>query len=90
MVESGTVPQMMASTTAHKINLAVCCAIIFQSKQDDIPAIWTTGINHSAQPIISADGKEIELEVNFVEVKNYPYGPKCKFNRKVDCLAFGS
>ena len=49
VVESGTVPQIMASTTDHKFTLlpftsasgeAVCCAIIFQSKQDGVPATW--------------------------------------------------
>jgi hypothetical protein len=70
---------------------AVCCAIIFQSKQDGVPATWTTGIDHSVQPILSADENEIELEGNFGEGKYYPGGPKCKFNGKVvDCLTFSS
>ena len=100
VVESGTVPQMMASTTDHKFTLfpftsasgeAVCCAIIFQSKQDGVPGTWTTGIDHSVQPILTADGNEIELEVNFGEGKYYPGGPKCKFNGKVvECLTFVS
>jgi hypothetical protein len=100
VVESGTVPQIMASTTDHKFTLlpftsasgeAVCCAIIFQSKQDGVPATWTTGIDHSVQPMLSADENEIELEGNFGEGKYYPGGPKCKFNGKVvDCLTFSS
>ena len=100
VVESGTIPQIVASTTDHKFTLlpfasvtskAVCCIIIFQSKQDGVPATWTTGIDHSVQPVLSGDGKEIILELNFGEGKYYPGGPKCKYKGKiVDCLTFAS
>ncbi len=100
VVESGTIPQIVASTTDHKFCLlpftsatgkAVCCIIIFQSKQDGVPATWTTGIDHSVQPVLSGDGKEIILELNFGEGKYYPGGPKCKYKGKiVDCLTFAS
>ena len=43
------------------------------------------------QPVLSGDGKEIILELNFGEGKYYPGGPKCKYKGKiVDCLTFAS
>ena len=50
VVERGTTPQTMASTTDHKFTLlpftsasgeAVCCAIIYQGK-GTVPATWKT------------------------------------------------
>ena len=89
----------MASTTDHKFTLlsftsasgeAVCCAIIFQGK-GTVPATWKTGIDLSVTPILTADGKEFNLELNFGEGKYYPGGPKCKYNGKVvDCLTYTS
>ena len=100
VVGSGTIPQIVASTTDHKFTLlpftsatreAICCIIIFQSKQESVPATWTTGIDHSVQPVLSEDGKEIVLEFNFGEGKYYPGGPKCKYRGKnVDCLTIAS
>jgi hypothetical protein len=99
VVEQGTTPQTMASTTDHKFTLlpftsasgeAVCCAIIFQGK-GTVSATWTTGVDHSVTPILTADGKEFHLELNFGEGKYYPGGPKCKYNGKVvDCLTYTS
>jgi hypothetical protein len=87
----------MASTTDHKLTLlpltsasgeAVCCAIIFQGK-GTVPATWKTGIDLSVTPMLTADGKEFDLELNFGEGKYYPGGPKCKYNGKVvDCFVF--
>jgi hypothetical protein len=98
VVERGTVPQIMSSTTDHKFTMlpftsasgeAVCCAIIFQGK-GAVPATWRTGINHSITPFLTENG-ELDLEDNFGEGKYYPGGPKCKYNGKVvDCLVFTS
>ena len=59
VVERGTTPQIMSSTTDHKFTLlpftsasgeAVCCAIIFQGK-GVVPSTWRTGVDHSVTPI---------------------------------------
>ncbi len=99
VVERGTAPQIMSSTTDNKFTLlpftsasgkAVCCAIISQGK-GDVPATWRTGVDHSITPILTEDGKEIDLELNFGEGKYYPGGPTCKYNGKVvNCLTFTS
>ena len=96
IVERGTVPQIIACTTDHKFTLhpftsasghAVCCVVIFQGKQGKVPAIWRTGIDHTVTPIFTADGKEIDFELNFGNGKYYPGGPTCRYNNKiVDCL----
>jgi hypothetical protein len=98
VVERGTAPQIMSSTTDHKFTLlpftsasgdAVCCAIIFQGK-GNVPSTWRTGVDHSVTPILTADG-EFDLVLNFGEGKYYPGGPTCKYNGKVvDCLVFTS
>jgi hypothetical protein len=89
VVERGTTPQIMASTTDHKFTLlpftsasgkAVCCCIIFQGK-GDVPSTWRTGVDLIVTPILTEDGKELNLEVNFGEGKFYP---------EVDCLAYTS
>ena len=87
----------MASTTDHKFTLlpftsasgeAVCCAIIFQGK-GTVPATWKTGIDLSVTPILTANGNNIDMDINFGEGKYYPGGPTCKYNGKVvDCLTF--
>ena len=99
VVERGTTPQIMSSTTDHKFTLlpftsasgeAICGAIIFQGK-GEVPATWRTGVDHSVTPILTEDGKEFDLELNFGEGKYYPGGPTCKYNGKVvDCLTFTS
>ena len=101
VVERGTTPQIMASTTDHKFTLllftsasasgkVVCCCIIFQGK-GDVPATQRTGVDLTVTPILTEDGKELDLELNFGEGKYYPGGPTCKYNGKVvDCLAYTS
>jgi hypothetical protein len=63
VVERGTTPQTMASTTDHKFTLlpftsasgeAVCCAIIFQGK-GTVPATWRTGIDLSRPSLSGAE-----------------------------------
>ena len=53
IVERGTVPQTIASTTDHKFTLlpftstsgkAECCAVIFQGKHNEVLATWRTGV----------------------------------------------
>ncbi len=99
VVGSGTVPQIVASITDHKFTIlpftsatgeAICCVIIFQSKQEGVPATWTTGIDQSVLPVLSYE-KDLVLELNIGEGKYYPGGPKCKYHGKtVDCLTFAS
>jgi hypothetical protein len=64
VVERGTVPQTMASTTDQKFTMlpftsasgeAVCCVVIFQSKSQAVPATWRTGIDYSVSPILTAN-----------------------------------
>ncbi|KAL3804780.1 hypothetical protein ACHAW5_001887 [Stephanodiscus triporus] len=98
VVQRGTAPQIMSSTTDHKFTMlpftsasgeAVCCVIIFQGK-GGVPATWRTGVDHSVTPILAVDG-EFHLELNFGEGKYYPGGPTCKYNGKfVDSLVFTS
>ena len=70
VVERGSVAQVMASTTDHKFTLlpftsasgeAVCCMVIFQSKKGNVPFTRRTGIDHTINPILTVDGKEIVL-----------------------------
>jgi hypothetical protein len=99
VIERGTTPQIMASMTDHKFTLllftsasgkAVDCCIIFQGK-GDVPATWRTGVDLTVIPILTEDGKELDLELNFGEGKYYAGGPRCKCNGKVvDCLAYTS
>ena len=54
-----------------------------------MPAIWRTGIDHTVTPIFTADGKEIDFELNFGNGKYYSGGPTCRYNSKVvDCLTY--
>jgi len=56
-----------------------------------VPAIWRTGIDHTVTTIFTADGKEIDFELNFGNGKYYPGGPTCRYNNKVvDCLTYVS
>ena len=91
MVKRGTVPQTRTSTTDPKFTTlpfksasgeAVCCAVIFQSKSHAVPATWCTGINYSITPILSANGEDIDIEMNVGKGKYYPGGPTCQFNGK--------
>ena len=98
VVERGTVPQTMASTTDQKFTMlpftsasveAVCCTLIFQRKSQAVPAPWCTGIDYSITPILSANGEEIDVEMNVGKGKYYPGGLSCQYNGKtVDCLIF--
>ena len=83
-------PQSMASTTDHRFTLfpftsangeAVCCVIIFQSKQEKVPLYWQMGIDATVDPIRHEDG-EIDMVANKGKGKFFPGGPKCKYNRK--------
>jgi hypothetical protein len=99
VVERGTTPQIMALTSDHKFTLlpftsasgeAVCCCIIFQGK-GDVPATWRSGVDLTVTPILTEDGKELDLELNFGVGKYYLGGLTCKYNGKVvDCLAYTS
>ncbi len=98
ILEKGTVPQTIASTADHKFTLlpftlasgeAVCCAVIFQGKHTEVPATWRTGVDFCITPILSEDGNEINIGLNFGDGKYYPGGPSCIYNGKiVDCLTY--
>jgi hypothetical protein len=95
VVEKGTVPQTIASTTDHKFTLlpftsasgkAVCCAVIFQGKHTEVPATWRTRVDFRITPILTEDGKEIDIVLNFGDGTG---GPSCIYNGKiVDCLTY--
>ena len=87
VVKRGTVPQAMASITDHKFTMlsfmsalgeVVCCAVIFQSKSQAAPETWHMGIGYSITPILSANGEEIDIEMNIRNGKYYPGGPTCQ------------
>ena len=72
IVEIGTVPQTIASTTDHKFTLlpftsasgeAVCCVVIFQGKQSEVPATWRTGVDLTVTPILTANGNKIDMDI---------------------------
>ena len=97
-MERGTVTQMIASTTDHKFTLlpftsasgeAVCCVVIFQGKQSEVQATWRAGVDLTVTSSLTADGNNIDMDINFGEGKYYPGGPTCKYNGKVvDCFTF--
>ena len=97
IVQKGTVPQTIASTTDHKFTLlpftsasgeAVCCAVIFQGKLTEIPATWRTGVDVRVTPIMTENGEEIDVEMYLGKGKYYPGGPTCTYNgNTVDCLS---
>ena len=54
IVKQGTTPQVICSTADHMFTIlpftsdlgeAVCCVIIFQHKEREVPMAWKTGIN---------------------------------------------
>ena len=49
------------------------------------------GIDYSITPILSANGEEIDAEMNVWKGNYYPGGPTCQYNGKIfDCLTFVS
>ena len=100
IVEHGTRPQTICSTADHRFTIlpftsgsgeAVCCVIIFQHKEEEVPVTWKTGIDITVENPIQNEKGEIDLELNIGESKYYPEGPKCKYRGKeVDCLTFAS
>jgi hypothetical protein len=100
IVEHGTRPQTICSTADHRFTIlpftsgsgeAVCCVIIFQHKEEEVPATWKTGIDITVKNPLRNEKGEIDLELNLGERKYYPEGPKCKYRGKeVDCLTFAS
>ena len=100
IVEHGTRPQTICSTADHRFTIlpftsssgeAVCCVIIFQHKEEEVPVTWKTGIDITVENPIRNEKGEIDLELNIGESKYYPEGPKCKYRGKeVDCLTFAS
>jgi hypothetical protein len=100
IVQHGTVPQVVCSTADHRFTIlpftsgsgeAVCCVIIFQHKEEEVPMTWKTGIDITVENPIRNEKGEIDLELNIGESKYYPEGPKCMYRGKqVDCLTFAS
>lgn len=100
IVEQDTTPQIICSTADHRFTIlpftsgsgeALCCVIIFQHKEDEVPMTWKACIDITVENPIRNKRGEIDLELNFGESKFYPEGPKCKYRGKVvDCLTFAS
>ena len=76
--------QIVTCTTDQKFSLfpftaesseAVCCIVIFQGKQGEAPSTWRTCVDHSVNPILHLDGKDIDINANFGGGKNFPGGP---------------
>jgi hypothetical protein len=53
---------------------AVCCEVIFQGKHTEVPATWRTGVDFCITPILTEDGKEIDVGLNFGDGKITPVG----------------
>ena len=100
IVEKGTTPQIICSTTDHWFTIlpftsgsgeAVCCALIFQHKGEEVPMIWKSVIDITVENPVCNEKEELDLELNVCESQYYPGGPKCIFRGKeVDCLTFAS
>ena len=100
IVKQGTTPQVICSTADQRLTIlpftsgsveAVCCVIIFQHKEEEVPMTWKTGMDITVENTIHNKRGEIDLELNICESKFYPEGPKCKYRGKVvDCLTFAS
>ncbi len=100
MVEHDTRPQVICSTADHRFTIlpftsgsgeVVCCVLIFQHKEEEVPVTWKTGIDITVENPIRNEKGEIDLELNVGRSKYYPEGPKCKYRGKVvDCLTFAS
>ena len=70
---------------------AICCVVIFQHKEEEVPMTWKTGINITVENPIWNEKGEIYLELNIGDSKYYPEGPKCNYRGKeVECLTFAS
>ncbi len=100
IVEQDTRPQVICSTADHRFTIlpftsgsgeAVCCVIIFQHKEEEVPVTWKTGIDITVENPLRNEKGEIDLELNIGQSKYYPEGPKCKYRgRDVECLTFAS
>lgn len=45
----------------------VCFKVIFQGNQSEVSVRWRSGVDLSGTPIVTVDGKEIYMELNFGE-----------------------
>ena len=73
IVPTGTVPQILCSTNDHKFTIlpftsasgkAVCCVVIFKSETEEVPILWKTGMDITAEnPAKNSKGK-IDFQLN--------------------------
>jgi hypothetical protein len=68
IVKQGTTPQVVCSTADQRFTIlpftsgsveAVCCVIIFQHKEEEVPMTWKTGINTTVENPICNERQEI-------------------------------
>jgi hypothetical protein len=100
IVKCNTTPQVICNTADQRFTIlpftsgsieAVCCVLIFQHKEEEVPMTWKTGIDITLTNPVCNDKGEIDFELNLGESKYYPEGPKCMYRGKeVDCLNFAS
>ena len=78
---------MLCSTSDCKFTLlpftsasgeAVCCVVIFQQSEGQVPEIWLKGIDQQVLPVTRADGS-VDISASEGSGKFYPYGPTCEF-----------
>ena len=99
IVERGTLPQTICCTNDHRFTVlpftsasghAVCCVVIFQHANKELPILWKSGVDILVEPARNANG-EIEYGLNIGEGKYHPGGPTCRYRGKdVKCLTFAS
>ena len=78
IVEKGTTPQIICSTTDHRFTIlpftsgsgeAVCCVLIFQHKGEEVPMTWKSGIDITVENPVCNEKGGIDLELNVGESK---------------------
>ena len=88
IVERGTLPQtIICCTNDHRFTVlpftsasghAVCCVIIFQHANKELPILWKSGVDILVEPVKNANG-EIEYGLNIGEEKYHPVGSTCRY-----------
>ena len=90
---------MLCSTSDYKFTLlpftsalskAVCCVVIFQQKNSEVPEIWQAGQDLQVPPV-KRDNNSMNIAASKSPGKHFPGGPTCTLNGKtITCMAFAS
>jgi hypothetical protein len=98
VVGLGQVPKMSCVTTDHRFTLLpitsasglpVMCIVIFQGKNENVPASWQSGINISIRPVRDDAGNIKQDESNFGAGKYFPGGPTCTYlGKEIPCATY--